>query len=177
MKCSIAFFLSFFPFLSFFVASPVIVSPSSKYFLTEFLKVVLVHCNRAHWLLVHIPLYFLLLSTSVQLQASTFVFLRVFSQLGNLLWLPIFHSSRLEVNDLHTSWNPQLWTDWNWSISIPAPLAKYRDKSGMSNCLPWDPPEGLAAFISNGSWFDYLPFVGRHLFLIWLFSISIPVIT
>ena len=76
MKCSRCF-LSFLFF--FFVASPVIVSPSSKYFLTEFLKVVLVHCNRAHWLLVHIPLYFLLLSTSVQLQASTFVFLRVFS--------------------------------------------------------------------------------------------------
>lgn len=49
-----AFFLSF----SFFVASPVIVSPSSKYFLIEFLKVVLVHCNRAHRLPVHIPFVF-----------------------------------------------------------------------------------------------------------------------
>ena len=45
-------------FFSFLVASPVIVSPSSKYFLIAFLKVVLVHCNRAHRLLVRIPFVF-----------------------------------------------------------------------------------------------------------------------
>ena len=132
---------------------------------------VLVHCNRAHWLLV------LCTFSSFPLQCNCKL-LHLFSWEFFHNWETCFGCPFfiLSVNDLHTSWNPQLWTDWNWSISIPAPLAKYWDKSGMSNCLPWDPPEGLTAFTSNRSWFDYLPFVRRLLFLIWLFSISLPFI-
>lgn len=57
--------------------------------------------------------------------------------------------------------SPQLWTDENWDINIPASLPLQRDNSGTSTLLLWGSPEGLSLVTHSGSWLDNVPiFVG-----------------